>query len=605
MAKIPRGGFKNAPQLEKWLNGLPKDVGRKAAVGIALRAALRASVFLGWRSSGKTVHDKSLTIATFWANAISRVALKYPTRELARAADAAAADAAFAAADAAFAAADAAAAARAADAAARAADAAARAADAAAADAAFAAADAAAAARAADAAAAARAADAAADAAAVWAAITTDARMIARTQNPADLLGLPLWPDGAPQVWTDAKSDFASALTQSDAETGDGWIVWKDWYDSVAAGKNSFYLPIEIAEKLDRKIALGDGRKDFWDREPGVINREIAGWVEEAKREALQRSSNKDDENGALTQRVAPHHYEDKDGRIFARSLKSTAASNDFSSAIWAETKEKIDATRTRLKRTQTPSHIIDTLDRLYECMAGSLAEMNPGVLLMRGKTLEAILAAYSLEGMSAELPGDALTLISDLADSLGDLKALFPEIIKLESERIAQKIASSQAAAFFEKTQEIAAIANKAPDIVDQSVNDAFEAAFAEILESQRVAAETKDPDARAAAIEKEAHQIAFASLDTRNFAARLIKSAKHAVKKAGADVGGRVYKGTLDGIEEGTKATTKAGIVILVAKVAGPLAALAALVAMFNPLAKEAKEIGEKDTKEHTTEV
>lgn len=282
MAGIPEGGFEKPEQLEKWLNGLPMENARKAAIAIAGRSSLRASVFLGRQISGRTLINKSLTLAIFRANAISRAALEVSAFEIEYAARAATRAAARASADAAGAATYAAA----------------RAADAAG-DATYAAA------RAADAAVAATYAADATNAAAFWDAVTADARIIERTQNPADLLNLPLWPDGAPQVWTDAKSDFAPFLTQLDAVTRDGWTVWRDWYDSIAAGKNSFFLPINLADALDRRIALGDGRYDFWEREPGEINREIAGWVEEAKREAQSTlpvfiSYNEADKNAAI-----------------------------------------------------------------------------------------------------------------------------------------------------------------------------------------------------------------------------------------------------------------------------------------------------------------
>ena len=52
-------------------------------------------------------------------------------------------------------------------------------------------------------------------------------------------------------------------------------------------------------------------------------------------------------------------------------------------------------------------------------------------------------------------------------------------------------------------------------------------------------------------------------------------------------------VKKGALTGIEKSAEATVKVGLVVLVANVAGPLAALAATVLSFQPFAKKAKEI------------
>ena len=68
-------------------------------------------------------------------------------------------------------------------------------------------------------------------------------------------------------------------------ERGD-WGVWGDWIVSATIGRGPFDLPAHIGYQVEKRIALGDGREDFWDREPEAINTEIAGWVEEARKNA-------------------------------------------------------------------------------------------------------------------------------------------------------------------------------------------------------------------------------------------------------------------------------------------------------------------------------
>ena len=90
------------------------------------------------------------------------------------------------------------------------------------------------------------------------------------------LLRRPLWNE-APDWWQESNGAFREILPASE------WRVWFDWYDSIAAGQPAFGLPAKAADALEKRIALGDHREGFWDREPKAINAEIAGWVAETR----------------------------------------------------------------------------------------------------------------------------------------------------------------------------------------------------------------------------------------------------------------------------------------------------------------------------------
>ncbi len=64
------------------------------------------------------------------------------------------------------------------------------------------------------------------------------------------------------------------------------WAVWLEWWQARVDGAPSWGLPPALEQEVETRIALGDGRKDFWDRDPAEVNAEIAGWVEEARRKA-------------------------------------------------------------------------------------------------------------------------------------------------------------------------------------------------------------------------------------------------------------------------------------------------------------------------------
>ena len=263
-------------QFEAWLRQRPGEEGRRVAVLLAARSALRvlplvANFALLGGGQVRIRQFVALTAMSFRASALARGAGKYPTRANAfyAAADAAAAAAyasraAAAAADASRAAAVAADASRAA--AAAAAYAAAYAADAAASRAAAAAA---AAAYAADAAAAAAAYAAAADdasraayAAATWNALNADIALLA-TQGSDALVDARLWLSGAPNWAVASWSKLRAALPPDE-----NWQVWLDWYEDCLAGRTRGEA---------RELVFASVPQAEWDKGPAAAN----AWIKE------------------------------------------------------------------------------------------------------------------------------------------------------------------------------------------------------------------------------------------------------------------------------------------------------------------------------------
>lgn len=228
MAGIPKDGLKDGKLLQAWLNGLPEEKRLPFARVIAHRAAMRALPFIASYIS----EDKSKK-----GNVPDLTLTLFRVNAISRAGVLYPA--------------------REIDAAADAARAAARAAS-------FAAADAA--------------------SAAMWKAVTTDARALVASGADA-VLASPLWPDGAPDFWQGFDRDFRRVLTEQKI-----WSVWLDWWQARVDGTASWGLPPALEQEVETRIALGDGRKDFWDREPEAVNAEIADWVEVAKAAARRPS---------------------------------------------------------------------------------------------------------------------------------------------------------------------------------------------------------------------------------------------------------------------------------------------------------------------------
>jgi hypothetical protein len=236
---VPEGGFEDEKNFGAWLKSLPEELIKPFSQVLSCRTALRVLPNLHHAISGDQKASQTfevLTLSILRANSISRVALKYPTREIASAASSAGS--------------------------------------------------------------AASAASAAASAAgsAVWKAISTDARAWVSGAVPLGLLATPLWPGGDVPGWWDAsRKRFQARLALLDRDTkrkpGEpgGWSVWNQWYNAVAQGRPPWGLPSEAAWELEKRIALGDGRGDeFWEREPGKINGDIARWVDEARSKAFK-----------------------------------------------------------------------------------------------------------------------------------------------------------------------------------------------------------------------------------------------------------------------------------------------------------------------------
>lgn len=428
-------------------------------------------------------------------------------------------------------------------------------------------------------------------------AVYADARALEAGATPEEMAARPLWPEESPyKPQFDRKAFLAAAPT---------FEVWLDWYEPIVEGKAPWGLPRDIANSLETRIALGDGRgeggKDFWERDADEVNAEIKEWVEAARAEVaaawmhLQMSILENEQ--ALAQRPAPHQFDEVDGKIVAFPMKSNRREDDFAKDMWDELVAKANATRDRLERSQSPRHIIDAFDRLIAGLGNTFEEVRPGKLLMQSNTIETVAASYDTPEMRGELAADCLSLVKDLSESLTDFKALFPEILDIEAMRLAQKIAGDSTNAILVQTRKIAVIAAES-DSVDQSVSDAFNAAFAEIEEQERLAAEGQNDLAIAAANTKKAETAALHTLDIRNFVARVLKSRPaKLIGKVATDYTEDFYKGSRKGMEKLGENSVRAAITTIVFYLAGPVAALALLLHSFNPLAKKAAEIEADD--------
>ena len=292
LTPVPEGGFKDESRFRIWLGLLAGDRAHPVAQVLSCRAALRVlpnlhEAFTGFKKAPSA--PKQLIFASLRANLISRVAHKYPTPEIANAADSATHYTVDSADHSAALSAN------------SAANSIARSVHSADHSALLSANSSRSAARSAALFAGSTAGSAlsksysiafSAAASDIWNTITIDAHALFSGTTPFELLTTPLWPQNDTPAWYEKAHERFQArlqLLDRDAlrETNQSgrWSTWIQWYNNLIRGRPPWGLPSEAAWELERRIALGDSRGEaFWDHEPEEVNREIAEWVDEARK---------------------------------------------------------------------------------------------------------------------------------------------------------------------------------------------------------------------------------------------------------------------------------------------------------------------------------
>ncbi|SFT63809.1 helix-turn-helix transcriptional regulator [Mesorhizobium sp. YR577] len=440
-----------------------------------------------------------------------------------------------------------------------------------------------------------------------WAAVSADCSFVddlrfskSSTVRATDLLHSKLWLGGQP-MWVVQEWQSFERFVRT---LGKDWLVWAQLHENRLSGGRSFDLEPKAAQVIDYFIATQTVK--WWQRSPEEINHDIAAEVQRLRQSGLEDTRPLTDESVdslVLTQRPAAHQFGERAGQIIATRANNGLQHSSVAHDIWKETLEKAQLTAAKLEKTQAPSHVLDTIERLVVALGKSASDIAPGILLMRSRSVEAVVATFDTPEARNELFTDAQSLLRDLSACLEDLRAVFPEIMEIEAARLAQRMADEVASPAFKNAKEIINQA-KYSDVVAPSAIEALEAALSDIDETDVIIANSSNDVVVAGAIEKRAKIISLHLLDIRNFSASVLKAFKErssgATRATGAvvaqvakDAGSRAYKGTLDGVEETAKASVKVAMASLVTNIAGPLAGLAVLVASFSGLSKKAEEV------------
>ncbi|SDU14828.1 hypothetical protein SAMN05428979_1925 [Stappia sp. ES.058] len=405
-------------EFQQWLKGHPPEV----AVALASRAALRVLPIVG---RGKAASEK--TVDTLFLPLLRATTLAWlfvDDRNHARVNRAAAADAARAAADAAAPYASAAAFA---------------AADAAAADA-YASADAAAYA-AAYASAAAFAADAA-DAAA--AALKSDREAIETGVPALDLARRQLWPGNIPEDLAGNWRELRKGLLALDPN----WSVWTDWYDDRLAGRPA---------DLEFDIARANLPEALWDKGAKAVNAELVRIRDEfrAKRspasEPEEAADQSDTDNGtlsdeALVQGPGVLHFVPGETAMDVAHVTSELsvpeatrdALHDGLIGLLREALEEDEKACDAQRNHDFPERLERPLRKLIAFLESADGKQG-GALLHSSRRFLTRVSELMREGGTglAELDDP----LNEAVEALAELKACYPEITKIERDRLRNEI--------------------------------------------------------------------------------------------------------------------------------------------------------------------
>ena len=110
---------------------------------------------------------------------------------------------------------------------------------------------------------------------AVWPAISRDATRLEKGDNIFAVANSKLWPIKIPELSTRQFRQLTDVLIHLHSS----WRTWIDWYQNILVGGGNFGLPVEIEEEVEIRIAQQSS--SWWQRAPEVVNAEVAKWVEE------------------------------------------------------------------------------------------------------------------------------------------------------------------------------------------------------------------------------------------------------------------------------------------------------------------------------------
>jgi hypothetical protein len=266
----------------------------------------------------------------------------------------------------------------------------------------------------------------------------------------------------------------------------------------------------------------------------------------------------------AVEQILAAFRFGIQDNKIDALPETPDVLDRSLAEDLYQEFTRKLQGLADRLQRSNADPYVKAAVDRLLASLGNSFGDVRPGVVLMHSRSIEAVVAGFdSEEGRQALFP-DAIAMINDVTLSAQDFLACFPNVRRIERERIAAGI-------------------EKDPDIIQQVRQQTAAiktvAAGSEIVASGAVKAlRENEPDIQQAKnLELAAELVADEVLITRNFVSESLRAAWEVI--------GPDFK---EGARAATRILPPLTVVALLTMIAGPVAGLASILRgnIFKPV-------------------
>jgi hypothetical protein len=384
---------------------------------------------------------------------------------------------------------------------------------------------------------------ASADRVSFWRTVDADCRQFDAGKSAAEVMRLPIWhgppPDWARQAWRE---------TTDRPELRDaGFAPWLRWYEAAAA----FDAPETedyFGPELSHKIALQP--EEWWDRGVVAVNADIAEWLAPLKADEMRQSP-------------AARRFGAVDRRIDLLPPDPQPLNPRMAEILLAELRDKAAQLRERLQgHNAVDPRAGQALDNLLTALPQQAEGLEPGLLLSRSRSVETLLRAFT-EGNEAELFPGAVAEIADVVESLGDLKACYPEIRDIERERRAQQVQQIGLPVVMQGVQALADGAAQA----DCAVTDPAQAALRDVADQ-----------AKNAATEKLQEELAG---DAMAVGHNFVKASVQWALREAKDIGAGVYKSVKPKIKKGLEQAVLGSIAALLGSVSSTVGAIFYLAA------------------------
>ncbi len=351
----------------------------------------------------------------------------------------------------------------------------------------------------------------------------------------------------------------------------DDWNVWIDWYERRLTGNRG---PVEYEQ------IFVDIEDDLWSKGPAAVNAHI--------KQRLAELEGGDGDGEVFAQRPSAFAFHESGGKIVATPQSDLPADPAFAVALYDEVKRKAQALEERLQNTNAAPRVKQSVANILEALGDTLDDVNPAILLMRQRSLDADTRAYDTDEGRAELYPDAIAELYDAAASVNDLLSVFAIVQSIMANAITVEVQTQDIGAVQAHLSEIRAGASGS-DLVDQSASDALNALDADVAKATEDMETATSDEEEAEARARQARIVAIQTLDHRNFVARVFSRVSREMAEVGAENWAEARKGLKKGtgqiVETGWKASPAAA---LAAMLLHPVAGLAVYLRAFYSLAK-----------------